>query len=101
MSRTKPERNVIALVQTMVVRAAIAWNAPVRGWIGTAAVDVAHQCGDEMPVEQRDAGRLDRPAQLPAELEPAAFGIEHAREVEPARWPARIAAVLGARKAHA
>ncbi len=68
---------------------------------GHAAAVAAHQPGDEDPVVQRDPLGLERQPQPPAELEPAAFGIEHAREIEPARGTARVAAVLAAVKLHA
>ena len=38
MSRTKPERKVMALVATIVVRALMTWNSPLRLWMPTAPV---------------------------------------------------------------
>ncbi len=49
----------MALVATMVARALMTWNSPVRVWIadraGDAAGAAAEQAGDEQAVEQLHA----------------------------------------------
>ena len=71
MSRTKPERNVMALVETIVARALMAWNWPVRVLMPVAPVMRPEpppiRPGDEQPVEQLHALGLERAAQLPGE----------------------------------
>ena len=95
----------MALVATIVVRALMTWNAPVRVWIAVApampsAPAISPVTNNAVEQLQRPS-RLERQAQVPAELETAAVRIHHPREVEPARRPARIAAVRVAREYHA
>ena len=105
MSRTKPERKVMALVATIVARALMTLNSPVRLLMPTAPVmrspAATHQPGDEQPVDELHALALEREPLLPGEFEPAAFRIHHAGEIEAARRPALVAALLVAAEMHA
>ena len=95
----------MALVATMVARALMTLNSPVRLLMPTAPVmrspAAAHQPGDEQPVDQLHALALQREPQLPGEFEPAALRIHHAGEIEPARRPALVGALLVAAEMHA
>ncbi len=60
----------------------------------------AQQPGDEQSIDQLNAGRFDCAPQQPAEFEPAAIRINHAREVEPAGRSPGITAVGRAMEIH-
>jgi hypothetical protein len=75
MSRTKPERNVMALVATIVARALMTLNSPVRLLMPTAPV-----MRSEPPrinpvmnsrIDQLHAVAFEREPELPGEFEPA------------------------------